>query len=117
MRWYGRLAGFDMIVEHKPGKDNINADALSRASHLPEPPSEQAEEEEELAEEEAKFTFTDQSTPGEVNQLQAQLEERDVQRAQEQDEVLREVRGWVRVDAAPTRAELRDLHPHLLEYR
>ena len=46
-----------------------------------------------------------------------QLEERDEQRAQEQDEVLRAVLGWVGAGTAPPRAELRNLHPNLLDYR
>ena len=40
MRWYGKLAGYDFHVEHRPGKDNINANMLSRASHLAAPTKE-----------------------------------------------------------------------------
>ena len=33
--WYQELAGFNFIVIHKEGKENSNADALSRLSHMP----------------------------------------------------------------------------------
>ena len=33
-RWYQELAGFNFIVIHKKGKENSNADALSRSSHM-----------------------------------------------------------------------------------
>ena len=34
MRWYQELAGFNFTVIHKKGKENSNADALSRSSHM-----------------------------------------------------------------------------------
>ena len=33
-RWYQELAGFNFTVTHKKGKENSNADALSRSSHM-----------------------------------------------------------------------------------
>ena len=33
-RWYQELAGFNFTVIHKKGKENSNADALSRSSHM-----------------------------------------------------------------------------------
>ena len=35
-RWYQELAGFNFILIHKKGKENSNADALSRSSHMAE---------------------------------------------------------------------------------
>ena len=35
-RWYQELAGFNFTVIHKKGKENSNADALSRSSHMAE---------------------------------------------------------------------------------
>ncbi len=55
--------------------------------------------------------------PSEVNVVHEQLSTQDIQRAQEEDEILGEVREWVRRGAAPTRAELRGKHPHLMDYR
>ena len=36
--WYQELAGFNFTVIHKKGKENTNADALSRLSYMPEAP-------------------------------------------------------------------------------
>ena len=36
MRWYQELAGFNFTMIHKKGKENSNADALSRSSHMAE---------------------------------------------------------------------------------
>ena len=36
-RWYEELANLYFEVIHRKGKDNLNADALSRATHLPPP--------------------------------------------------------------------------------
>ena len=43
-RWTEELAGYDFTVKHRPGKDNLNADALSRSEHMPEPTQEEEEE-------------------------------------------------------------------------
>ena len=37
-RWNQELAGFNFIVIHKKGKENSNADTLSRSSHMAEAP-------------------------------------------------------------------------------
>ena len=37
-RWYQKLAGFNFTVIHEKGKENSNADALSRSSHMAEAP-------------------------------------------------------------------------------
>ena len=39
MRWYQELAGFNFPVIHKKGKENSNADTLSRSSHMAKAPS------------------------------------------------------------------------------
>ena len=46
-RWLQELQAYDFEVFHKPGKDNTNADNLSRCDHLPEPTAEEAKEAEE----------------------------------------------------------------------
>ena len=44
MHWYAQLAAYGFKVIRKKGKKNSNADALSKAKHLPEPtPSENKE--------------------------------------------------------------------------
>ena len=42
--WYQELAGFHFTVTHKKGKENSNADALSRSSHMVEAPPLQEDE-------------------------------------------------------------------------
>ena len=37
-RWYQELTGFNFTVIHKKGKENSNADALSRSTHMAEAP-------------------------------------------------------------------------------
>ena len=37
-RWYQELAGFNFKVIHKKGKENSNADTLSRSLHMAEAP-------------------------------------------------------------------------------
>merc|ERR1712215_346268 len=47
LRWLQELQSYDFQVFHKPGKDNTNADNLSRCDHLPEPTAEETKEAEE----------------------------------------------------------------------
>ena len=37
-RWYQELAGFNFTGIHKKGKENSNADVISRSSHMEEAP-------------------------------------------------------------------------------
>ena len=37
-RWYQELVGFNFALIHKKGKENSNADALSRSLHMAEAP-------------------------------------------------------------------------------
>ena len=39
MRWYQELAGFNFTLIHKKGKENSDADALSRSFHMGEAPA------------------------------------------------------------------------------
>ena len=43
-RWTEELAGYDFTVKHRPGKENTNADAMSRSEHMPDPTPEEEEE-------------------------------------------------------------------------
>ena len=64
--WYQELAGFNFTVMHKKGKENSNADTLSRSSHMVKAPK--------LAEEEyVKFYEIDELVirfEGGVNEIQ-----------------------------------------------
>ena len=45
-RWLSEIQSYDFIVRHRPGKQNSNADGMSRSNHL-DPPTREEEEEEE----------------------------------------------------------------------
>ena len=34
VRWFERLSAYDFIVQHRPGRKHLNADALSRTSTI-----------------------------------------------------------------------------------
>ena len=46
-RWLSELQSFGFDIQHKPGKANVSADALSRSQHMDPPTKEEVEEEEE----------------------------------------------------------------------
>ena len=69
-RWIAAMVGYDFEVRHRPGKQNLKADALSRSTHLPEAtPEELAEDAEylnaiqEFLSEEQGFETHDLKTP------------------------------------------------------
>ena len=119
MRWYGQLADFNMKVIHKKGKENINADALSRSAHLPEPTAEEVAEHTDMQGEEVIITFQEPEleTPAEVSQVYERISIMELQRLQEEDAVLREVRGWVLAGAVPARREILGQNTELLDYQ
>ena len=91
-RWYQELAGFNFTVMHKKGKENNNADALSRLSHMPEAS--------QLSEDEyAEFYEVDEPViqlaegVNEIQQIQRSMIE--VAEEQTKDKVWREVISWV----------------------
>ena len=46
-RWLSELQSFEFEIKHRPGKKNLNADALSRSKHLREQTKEEEEEQAE----------------------------------------------------------------------
>ncbi len=84
-------------------------------ANLPDPTAEDEAEEAEFIEDGPTITYDDEV--GEVNEVHQQLSLQDLQQAQEADDVLAEVRRWVQEGTAPSRAELRDAHPALTDYR
>ena len=101
-RWYQELAGFNFTVIHKKGKENSNADALSRSSHMVKVPP--------LAEDEyAEFYEIDEPVINfkeGVNEIQhVQRSLIDVAEEQSKDEVWSEVISWVEKGQLPEKAE------------
>ena len=132
-RWLQELQSYDFEVQHKPGKDNTNADNLSRCDHLPEPTAEEAKE----AEEEYLKTMCSECEEEYIKQLYQCIEELDeedrirelveceddniremhdfgkdvtpqhVIRAQKEDPIVAEVRTWVQEKRKPDKEELK----------
>ena len=108
-RWLNELESYDFEVVHVAGKSTGAADGLSRSSHLPEPTEEEVAEAEEYV-----FRTSDQGV------YHSKLDRVALKEAQEQDEVLRTVKKWVKGDPPKTKEEIKGLpqdahvyHQHL----
>ena len=141
-RWLQELQSYDFEVFHKPGKDNTNADNLSRCDHLPEPTAEEASEAEEeyvrslcsMCEEEyIKYLYQivqeldeedriqdmvaveDQSIRN-MHEFGRDVSPRHVIRAQKEDPVVAEVRSWIQEKRKPDKDELKGKEEELKHY-
>jgi len=85
-RWTEELAGYDFTVKHRPGKDNLNADALSRSEHMPDPTQEEEEEHD---------SYIGSITNPRPSSYPQDLARPNILRGQATDPILREVREWV----------------------
>lgn len=85
-RWTEELAGYDFTVKHRPGKDNLNADALSRSEHMPDPTQEEEEEHD---------SYIGSITNPQPSVYPQDLARSNLLRGQATDPLLREVREWV----------------------
>ena len=99
-RWIQELESYDFEVIHVAGKKTGAADGLSRSTHLPEPTEEEIAEGEEFV-----FRIPDQG------ESHPKLDRVALKEAQEQDEVLRTVKKWVKGDPPKSKEEIRGL-PH-----
>ena len=130
-RWLEELQSYDFEVRHRPGKENTNADSLSRSEHHPEPTAEEVAEQEaeygpqllqaikELDEEERIERIQDgemSQRMRSIHQVGQQLSREVLQQAQEDDEVLAEVRGWVERGERPEKHTLRQKPEELRAY-
>ena len=89
-RWLQEVSSYEFEIRHRPGKQNKNADAVSRSSHMP-PPT--AEEEKEPGDYVANIDHVEFS-----RELLIQ--------AQSEDPVLQKVRKWV-AKGPPSKDDLR----------
>ena len=95
-RWLDEVQNYDFTVVHRPGRQNKNADSLSRANHLPEPePYEEQEQKEYIC----------------------TLTRMDLRAAQSQDPVLKEVERWLGQGQPPTKEEMKGKARELHQYR
>ena len=92
-RWLSELQSYDFEIRHRPGKENGNADGLSRSNHITEEPTKEEEEEE------AGFIHR-------LDETNQHLTIPAIIQAQREDEVLCRVRRWVARNRGPTRKEL-----------
>ena len=100
-RWLQEVTSYNMTVRHRPGKKNTNADGLSRAGHLPPATAEEEAEQDEYL-----------GAIGDEELLDRDL----IKEAQQEDEVLRQVKQWLQEGRKPTREELRGQGEELHAY-
>ena len=105
-RWLDIVSQFNFTPEHRPGKDHGNADSLSRIQHGEPPDPEEETVGDSLMAIGANLLQAIGACRlpllGDVEQLKA---------AQEADEVLKRVRGWVAKGETPTTLERHQLTP------
>ena len=99
-RWTEELAGFDFEVKHRPGKENTNADALSRSEHMPAATAEE--------EEEHNSYIGQLGQPGNTRYSQ-ELERANILKEQAADPLLVEVRKWVVSGQPPDKLVVRGM--------
>ena len=119
-RWLNELQSYDFEIKHKPGKKNILADSLSRSGNPGHLPAASQEEEAETSEYIYKIKQFDLrldslmkvdgklKTGREVTQ-EMNMSMEDWQKAQDNDPVLSEVKGWLRDGRCPSKRELEQL--------
>ena len=90
-RWLEEIQAYQFEVHHKPGKDNVVADALSRSTHMPEPTAEEEAESEEYIFKMDRMMEVTRET---------------IRTCQAEDEILKEVKGWLAGGKPPTKQEL-----------
>ena len=132
-RWLEELQGYNFTVHHKPGKENTNADNLSRCDHLPEATPEEAKEAEEeylremcteseedyiknlyevigeLDEEDRIRELVECETDKirEMHDFGSDVTPKHVAKAQKQDPIVATVRSWVQEGKKPDKQELK----------
>ena len=128
-RWLTEISSYDFEIKHRPGRENLNADALSRADHHP-PASEEEEHEHkedfmrklgEFARDlrDEKIVTVEQYSPQirEAHRIGAELSREELIKAQKEDPVLQEVRKWVENQTKPDKKELKGKDEDLKIYR
>ena len=100
-RWLQELSTYHFTVCHVPGKDTGAADGLSRSTHLRQPTAEEIAEAEEYI--------------GYVGENEVQLDRAHIVEAQKQDEVIKEIRKWVK-GSPPSKEEVKGLPEDFKHY-
>ena len=118
-RWLSEIQSFDFDVYHRPGKENTNADALSRSNHLELPTRE--EEEEEAGYVHKLYTLVKKLEKNDekirnLHRNSDKLTKDNIVREQKDDEILGQVRKWIKQNKLPSKQELKDQPEELKVY-
>lgn len=98
-RWVSQLAAYDFEVKYRPGKENSNADALSRAPV--QPPLSQL----------AQVCLLSLETPSPSTDVASRLSQSEWKKAQQQDADLQRLARYVLTNSAPLPSERQTLPP------
>ena len=118
-RWLSEIQSYDFDIRHRPGKKNSNCDAMSRCDHLEPPTREEEEEEEGYIHRLYTLVKKLEKHSGAIRNLHRnsdKLTKENIIKAQENDEVLSQVRKWVRQNKLPPKQEIRDQPEELKVY-
>ena len=118
-RWLSEIQSYDFDIKHRPGKKNSNCDAMSRCDHLEPPTREEEEEEEGYIHRLYTLVKKLEKHCGAIRNLHRnseKLTKENIIRSQEDDEVLGQVRKWVRQNKLPPKQDIRDQPEELKVY-
>ena len=118
-RWLSEIQEYDFEIRHRPGKKNSNCDAMSRCDHLEVPTREEEEEEEGYIHRLYTLVRKLERHSGAIRNLHRnndRLIKSNLIREQKNDEILRQVRKWVREGELPSKEEIRDQPEELKVY-
>ena len=107
-RWLQELSSYEFEIHHVPGKSTGAADGLSRSDHLPDPTPEEEAESLEYVGHIGDNLVDEVAMPDESILEALRWNRAGLKRAQEEDEVLSQVKRWVK-GAKPTKEEVRGL--------
>ena len=107
-RWLQELSSYEFEIHHVPGKSTGAADGLSRSDHLPDPTPEEEAESLEYVGHIGDNLADEVVMPDEGILEAARWNRAGLKQAQEEDDVLCQVKRWVK-GARPTKEEVRGL--------
>ena len=118
-RWLSEIQSFDFDVYHRPGKENTNADAVSRSSHLEYPTKEEEEEEADYIHRLYDLVRKLEAEDEKIRSLHSnsdKLTKDNLVKEQKDDEILKQVRTWIKNNKLPSKQEIKDQPEELKVY-
>ena len=119
-RWLSEIQDYTFDVYHRAGKKNGNADAMSRSGHMDMPTREEEEEEAGFVHRLYTLCKEIERKDGSIKNLQRnndKLIKENIVREQKQDEILGQVRKWIKGNKLPSKEDIRDQPEELKVYR